>query len=123
MAFYESIFIIRPDVSSSDVDKIVDNFGKIIKETSGKLVKTEYWGLRSLSYEIQGNKKAHYVFLGIESEIATIQEIERKAKLSEDVLRFVPIRVPAIGKEPSPILKTDKSENEELINVTADHAK
>ena len=51
MTFYESIIIIRQDISSADVDKIADDFVKIIKEHKGNVLKTEYWGLRPLAYE------------------------------------------------------------------------
>ena len=81
MAFYESIIIIRQDVSSADVDKIVDDLKKIIEEHKGKVVKTEYWGLRSLAYEIKNNKKGHYYFMGIEATKPLLDEIDRK-KLS-----------------------------------------
>ena len=60
MAFYESIIIIRQDVSSADVDKIVDDLKQVIKNYDGNVIKTEYWGLRTLAYEIQNNKKGHY---------------------------------------------------------------
>lgn len=118
MTFYELVFIIRQDISSSDVDKIVEDFINIAKENGGKLIKHEYWGLRTLAYEIGNNKKGHYVFLGLEAEIAAIKEIERRMKLSEDIIRFSTIHVDAISSEPSPILKGKSPENEEIVDVT-----
>jgi small subunit ribosomal protein S6 len=119
MAFYESTFIIRQDVSSADVDKITEEFVKIITDFGGSLVKNEYWGLRTLAYEISKNKKGHYVMLGIEAPADAIRELERKMKLNQDVIRFVTINVKEISKEVSPILKGKSLENEVVIDVTA----
>lgn len=118
MPFYESVFIIRQDVSSSDVDKITDDFVKIVKDNKGSIVKTEYWGLRSLAYEIGNNKKGHYVFLGLDTEPSIVKEIERKMKLSENIIRYSNIKVEAISNELSPILRSKSSETEDVVDVT-----
>lgn len=118
MAFYELVFIIRQDISSSDVDKIINDFSNIAKENGAVIVKTEYWGLRTLAYEINNNSKGHYVFLGLKTESATVQEIERRMKLSEDIIRFLTIRVDEISSEPSPILRNKNTDSEEIIDVT-----
>ena len=118
MAFYESIIIIRQDVSSVDVDKIAEDFIKIIKDHKGSVLKTEYWGLRSLAYEIQNNKKGHYYFMGIEAGNDLIKELGRKIKLSESVIRSSLVKVKEISKEPSPVLRTKSADGEETIDVT-----
>ncbi|WP_316353857.1 30S ribosomal protein S6 [Candidatus Trichorickettsia mobilis] len=118
MAFYESVFIIRQDISSSDVDKIIDDFTKIAKENGSTIIKTEYWGLRTLAYEINNNTKGHYVFLGLEAKAAAIQEMERKMKLSENIIRFLTINVESISSEPSPILRSKHIDSEEIVDVT-----
>ncbi|WPY00335.1 30S ribosomal protein S6 [Candidatus Trichorickettsia mobilis] len=118
MAFYESVFIIRQDISSSDVDKIIDDFTKIAKDNGSTIIKTEYWGLRTLAYEINNNTKGHYVFLGLEAKAAAIQEMERKMKLSENIIRFLTINVESISSEPSPILKSKHIDSEEIVDVT-----
>lgn len=118
MPFYESVFILRQDISSSDVDKITDDFSKIIKEHGSSVIKTEYWGLRSLAYEIGNNKKGHYVLLGLEADLDTLKELERRMKLNENIIRFSTVAVDSISKEPSPILKGKSPENEEIVDVT-----
>ncbi len=120
MAFYESIIIIRQDVSSADVDKIADDFIKIIKDHKGNVLKTEYWGLRPLAYEIKNNKKGHYYFMGIEADNALIKELDRKIKLSESVIRSSLVKAKEISKEPSPVLRTRALDLEETIDVTID---
>ncbi len=119
MAFYESIIIIRQDVSSADVDKIVDDLKQVIKSYDGNVVKTEYWGLRSLAYEIQNNKKGHYYFMGIEANKPLLDELDRKTKLSESIIRTSLVRVDAISKDPSPILRAKGSDDENTVDVTS----
>ena len=106
MAFYESIIIIRQDISSADVDKIADDFVKIIKDHKGNVLKTEYWGLRPLAYEIKNNKKGHYYFMGIEADNILVKELGRKIKLSESIIRSSLVKVKVISKDPSPVLRT-----------------
>ncbi len=118
MAFYESIIVIRQDVSSSDVDKIADDFIKIIKDHNGNVLKTEYWGLRTLAYEIKNNKKGHYYFMGIEADNILVKELGRKIKLSESVIRSSLVKVKKISQEPSPILRTKSLDLEETVDVT-----
>ena len=119
MAFYESIIIIRQDVSSSDVDKIIDDLKQVIKSYDGNVVKTEYWGLRTLAYEIKNNKKGHYYFMGIEATKPLIDELDRKTKLSESIIRTSLVRVDSISKDPSPILRAKGSNEENTVDVTS----
>ena len=119
MAFYESIIIIRQDVSSSDVDKIVDDLKQVIKSYDGNVVKTEYWGLRTLAYEIKNNKKGHYYFMGIEATKPLLDELDRKTKLSESIIRTSLVRVDSISKDPSPILRAKGSNEENTVDVTS----
>ena len=119
MAFYESIIIIRQDVSSSDVDKIIDDLKQVIKSYDGNVVKTEYWGLRTLAYEIKNNKKGHYYFMGIEATKPLLDELDRKTKLSESIIRTSLVRVDAISKDPSPILRAKGSDDENIVDVTS----
>ncbi|MES2215146.1 MAG: 30S ribosomal protein S6 [Pseudomonadota bacterium] len=122
MSLYELVFIIRQDVSSSDVDRITEDFSKIIKTAGGSIIKNEYWGLRTLAYEINNNKKGHYILLGFETDAATINELDRKMKLSEDVIRFMVHNVEEISAEVSPILRGKNAENEIAIDVTLNKA-
>lgn len=119
MAFYESIFIIRQDVASSDVDKIAGDFEALIKEYKGEVVKKEYWGLRPLAYEIDNNKKGHYFFLGIDGNNDLLKEFNRKIGLSESIIRSSIVKVDEISKSPSPILKNDNAASEEVVDVTS----
>lgn len=119
MAFYEFVIIIRQDVSSADVDRIVDDLKGVVDSHKGEVIKTEYWGLRTLAYEIQNNKKGHYYLLGIKADKALIDELDRKSKLSESIIRTSMIRVDKISSEPSPILGAKGSDDDNTIDVTS----
>jgi small subunit ribosomal protein S6 len=123
MGFYELVFIARQEVSSVDVDGIVDGFSKSIEESSGCVTKTEYWGLRSLAYAISGNTKGHYVFMGIEGSPSLLKTLERKLKFAQDILRHSIIRVDSISADPSPILKNKQSDLGDVIDVTVGNDK
>lgn len=120
MAFYESIIIIRQDVSSVEVDKIANDFAQIVKDYKGNVIKTEYWGLRHLTYEIENNKKGHYYLMGIEANNDLLKELDRKIKLSESVIRSSMVKVDKIDKNPSPVLRNKNSDSGETVDVTSE---
>jgi small subunit ribosomal protein S6 len=104
MALYETTFVARPDMSQADVDRLTKDFSGIVEERGGKVIKKEYWGLRSLAYQVKKNRKGHYVMLGVEAPATAVTELERKYRLSEDIIRSLTIRVEEIANDPSPIL-------------------
>ncbi len=111
MPLYETTFITRQEVSLSDVEKFTTNFAKILTDNGGTIVKTEQWGLRSLAYPIKKSNRAYYTMLANDSPVSAIKELERRLGLSEDVLRYMSVRVEKISKEPSaPISKSDAQE-------------
>ena len=118
MTFYETIIIVRQDVSSADIDSLTEEFSSILTSKGSEIIKQEYWGLRSLAYDISNNKKGHYLFLGTKSPHEAIKELERKLKFSEDILRFMTIKVDQIKSEASPILQNKNDSFEDIIDVT-----
>ena len=111
MSLYEQVIIIKSSISSSEVDKIVAFLEELVGNYNGKSLKKEYWGIRDLAYEINKNKKAHYMLFCFESNSSDLlKEIDRKMKLNQNVLRFKIIKVEEIEENPSKILaSTDKS--------------
>jgi small subunit ribosomal protein S6 len=104
MPLYEHTLIARQDVSPQQVDALVEEVTALVKEHGGDVVKTEYWGLKNLAFRIKKNRKGHYAHLGLNAPPAAVQELERKLKIHDDVLRYLTIRVEDITHEPSPIL-------------------
>jgi small subunit ribosomal protein S6 len=84
---------------------------QIIEDNEGKVTKTETWGLKTLAYKIQKNRKAHYVMLNIEAPAGVVAELERQTRVNEDVIRFLTIRVDELETEPSvQMRKTERSD-------------
>ena len=108
MPLYESVFIARQDVPTTQVEALTKIFSDIIVKDGGKVTKTEPWGLRNLAYRINKNKKGHYVLLNIDALPAAIFEMERNMKLNEDVLRFMTVRVEEHEAGPSAVLRKDE---------------
>ncbi|MBL4838753.1 MAG: 30S ribosomal protein S6 [Kordiimonadaceae bacterium] len=106
MALYEHIFIARQDISASQVETITADFTKIVEGLDGKVAKNEYWGLKNLAYKIKKNRKGHYVLLNLDAPHAAIAEVERQARLHEDVLRFMTIRVDEHEEGQSVVLRS-----------------
>lgn len=117
MPLYECTFIVRQDLSVVDAEKLADNFIKIIQDHDGKIIKKEYWGLRTLAYLIRKNKKGHYFLLGIDSSFEGIKEMERKMKLNEDLLRHLIIKVESIEEKLSPLMNSNSSEVDFVAEV------
>lgn len=112
MAHYEHVFLARQDLSQAQVDALAEAATKIVEENDGKVTKTETWGLRTLAYKIQKNRKAHYVMLNIDAPGSTIAELERQTRINEDVLRFLTIRVDAHEEGPSVMMRKSERRGE-----------
>ena len=104
MALYEHVVITRPDISPAQVETFVEELSGFLKEKGASVGKTEYWGLRNLSYRINKSRKGHYGLIDIDAEADVINELERLQRLSEDVIRHMTLRVEAHTEEPSAIL-------------------
>jgi small subunit ribosomal protein S6 len=112
MALYEHIFLARQDVSPTQVEEMTTAFTNLITEGGGKVSKNEYWGLKSLSYRINKNRKAHYTLLNIDAPHAAVAEMERQQSLNEDILRFMTIRVDELEEGPSAMMqKRDRDDD------------
>ncbi|QYE33854.1 30S ribosomal protein S6 [Polymorphobacter sp. PAMC 29334] len=109
MPMYEHVFLARQDLANAQVDAMSEAFTKIITDHDGRVAKNEYWGLRSLAYRIKKNRKAHYVMFNIDAPAAAITELERQVGLSEDILRFMTVRVDEMEEGPSAMMRRNES--------------
>jgi small subunit ribosomal protein S6 len=125
MAFYEFTTIIRPDVPTTTIDAIANKVADLVKKHKGKVVKTEQWGLRTMAYPIKKHRKGYYTLHGLQlTETACVTELEHAMKLSEDVIRFMTVKVDEISKEPSAILKakTRAEESDSMVPLMGPQA-
>jgi small subunit ribosomal protein S6 len=105
MPLYEHVFLARQDLSQAQVDALAESATKLIEDNQGKVVKTETWGLRSLAYKIQKNRKAHFVMLDLDASGPAIAELERVTRMNEDVIRYMTVRVDEHEKGPSVMMR------------------
>ena len=111
MPLYEHVFLARQDASAQQVEELTTQFTAIVEQQGGKVEKTESWGLRSLTYRMNKNRKAHFVLLNINAPSAAVAEVERQERISEDVIRFLTIRVDEHETGPSAMMrKSDRDD-------------
>ena len=115
MRFYESVFIARQDISTGQVNALCDEFENIVTEGGGKILKKEYWGLKTLAYRIKKNRKGHYILFNMEADSKTMDEYDRRLGLNEDVLRVLTIKIDEVDEEPSIMMqsKSDRSHDDD----------
>jgi small subunit ribosomal protein S6 len=105
MPLYEHVFLTRQDASSQQVEELATQFKGVIEQLGGKVAKTEQWGLKSLSYRLRKNRKAHFTLFNIDGPPAALDEVERQERLSEDILRYLTIRVDEHEEGPSAMMR------------------
>ena len=112
MPLYEHIYLARQDVSPQQVEEMTNNMTEVLTQGGGKVTKNEYWGLKSLSYRIKKNRKAHYSLLNIDAPAPAVAEMERQMRINEDILRFMTVRVDELEEGPSAMLqKRDRDDD------------
>ncbi len=112
MALYEHIYLARQDVSAQQVEELTNALTAVLVSGGGKITKNEYWGLKSLSYRIKKNRKAHYSLLNIDAPAPAVAEMERQMRINEDILRFMTVRVDELEEGPSAMMqKRDRDDD------------
>jgi small subunit ribosomal protein S6 len=111
MPLYEHVYLARQDLSAQQVEELTAQLTAVIEQMGGKIAKNEYWGVKSLTYRIKKNRKAHMTLFNVDAPPAAINEIERQERLNEDVLRYLTVRVEAHEEGPSAMMrKSDRDD-------------
>ena len=105
MSLYEHVYLARQDASAQQVEELTVHLKSVVEGLGGSVAKTEYWGVKSLSYRLRKNRKAHFTQLNINAPSAAINEIERLERLNEDVVRYLTIRVDELEEGPSAMMR------------------
>lgn len=105
MPLYEHVFLARQDASTQQVEELTTQMTGIVEQAGGKVTKTENWGVRSLTYRMNKNRKAHFVLMNIDAPSAAVSEIERQERISEDVIRYLTVRVEEHEEGPSAMMR------------------
>ncbi len=101
MPLYEHVMISRQDLSGAQAEGLVEHFSTVLADNGGKVVNSEYWGVKTMAYKINKNRKGHYAFLKTDAPAPAVQEMERLMRLHEDVMRVLTIRVDEHAEGPS----------------------
>ena len=91
MKKYEVLYILSPDKEEEYQEKM-NQYEDIIKSNGGSVIKSDYWGRKKLAYEISGYNDGLYVLTELLADSAVVKELDRKLKLSEEILRHMIIR-------------------------------
>ena len=105
MPLYEHVYLARQDVTAQQVEALTEQYKAVIEQMGGKVAKAEYWGVKSLSYRIRKNRKAHMTLLNVEAPGAALTEVERQMRLNEDILRYLTVRVDEHEEGPSAMMR------------------
>jgi small subunit ribosomal protein S6 len=100
MPLYEHVFLARQDASAQQVEDFTTQITGVIEGLGGKVTKTENWGVRSLTYRMNKNRKAHFMMLNIDGPAAVVAEIERQERINEDIIRYLTVRVEELEEGP-----------------------
>ncbi len=90
---YEIMFIVRPDVEEADLDKLIEGFSAHVTSGGGEVKSVEKMGRRRLAYTVRKFNDGFYVLLNVAIPGAGIAEIERRLRVSEQVIKFITVRM------------------------------
>jgi ribosomal protein S6 len=93
MPLYEHVFIARQDLSNTQAEGLIEHFGTVLSDNGGKVVTSEYWGVKTMAFKINKNRKGHYALLRSDAPPAAVLEMERLMRLHDDVMRVLTVRV------------------------------
>ena len=105
MPLYEHVYLARQDVTAQQVEEMTAQFKGVIEQMGGKIAKTEYWGVKSLSYRLKKNRKAHFTLMNVDAPPAAVVEIERQERLHEDILRYLTVTGDEHEEGPSAMMR------------------
>ena len=107
MNSYEHTIIVKQDLPESQTGQLVSKYTDLITKNSGKVLKTEEWGLRNLSYNIRNNKKGFYFHIKFDGLGKTIEELEKAENIDKMLIRFLTVRVKKHDLETNYFAKKD----------------
>ena len=108
MNSYEHTLITKQDLSDSQIKKLIEKYEGIINKNQGKILKTENWGLRNLSYEIKKNRKGIYYHIKFEGIGDTIEKLEQDENIDDLIIRFLTIKVKKIDLDTNYFAKKEE---------------
>ena len=93
MRNYEIIFIVRPDATEEDVEKLISQMEGVVTGTGGKLEKVEKMGRRRLAYRVAKQREGIYILFRVQGSGDTVKEFERRLKVMDTVIKYMTVRI------------------------------
>ncbi|MBF0609767.1 MAG: 30S ribosomal protein S6 [Magnetococcales bacterium] len=114
MSYYESIYILRPDLSNEQVEQVIRRVGEIISHLGATILRSEMWGRRDLAYLVKKHAKGFYVFNVLEGNGNMVAELENRLKIDEDVIKYMNVKVDTFVNEPSAMIQEERRDPKSL---------
>lgn len=92
MKKYEIMYIIRPNIEDEAKKAVVERFNNVLTEKGAEVAEAKEWGKRRLAYEINDFRDGYYMLLNVNADAEAVQEFDRLAKISEDIIRHIVVR-------------------------------
>ena len=113
-SYYETMYILRPDIAEDEVTNHIDKYNKLLEEFGGTILDSQMRGKRRLAYQISKHREGIYVQLSHQGDGQHIFKIEKAMRLSEDVIRYMTVKQEGPLPTPRPSNKnTSQSENKD----------
>ncbi len=90
---YEVMYILRPDISEEDIEKLTASFDATVTKGEGKVLSTDKMGMRRLAYTVRKFNDGLYMLMTVEADGALIAELERRLRVTEQVIKFITVRM------------------------------
>ena len=116
MRTYESLYIVRPDLSEDEVPAIAKQVEALVTENGGTIVQSETWGKRKLAYEVKQCTEGTYILLRFESDETFVERLESFYRLNDNVIRFLTV---LFEKQTLRLEEEQRVRNEENIRANA----
>ena len=116
-SYYETMYILRPDIAEEEVTNYIDKYNKLLEEFGGTILDSQMRGKRRLAYQIAKHREGIYVQLSHQGDGQHIFKIEKAMRLSEDVIRYMTVKQEGPLPTPRP---SNKSSNQAENTVNSE---
>ncbi|MCL2760893.1 MAG: 30S ribosomal protein S6 [Desulfuromonadales bacterium] len=117
---YETIYIVKPDLSEEENKSLSEKVQEVVKNMSGDVIKLEDWGARKLAYPINKLNRGRYMYLRADGDSNLIAELERRLRLNDQVIRYQTVK---LEKEPAAVAPVRTVETDEAVEENVDEPK
>jgi small subunit ribosomal protein S6 len=112
---YEVMYIVRPDLEEADLDKLIEGFTAVVTNGGGEVSQTEKLGRRRLAYIVRKFQDGQYVLMHISADGPLVAELERRLRVTEQVIKFITVRTDEENKRLAKI----KAHRDTKVKVSA----